>query len=301
MRELLALLRLLFRVLKAALQEWWDDDAPRLAAAVAFYTVFSLAPLVIIAIAIASAIFGQAAVQGEVLAQIASFTGTQAASVIQAILANASTSHSGPFATAISILILLSAATAIFVELQHALNRVWAVRTAGTFRQAVIKRVISFFIVLGVSLLLVAALLVEAAVRLAAAYLGTAIPFVVQLFFFLDIVLPFIVITVLFAMFYKMLPDVTIGWWDVAAGSVITALLFVLGNYLLGFYLRRGTLTSTYGAAGSFVVFMLWIYYSVQIFLFGAEITHVYASQAGKATSATGARAGRPEGRKTRM
>ncbi len=279
MHGLVALVRLLSAVLRAAFYDWWEDDAPRLAAAVAFYTVISLAPLVIIAIAIASAIFGQAAVQGEVLAQIASFTGKQAASVIQAILANARTSHSGPFAAAVSIIILLSAATAVFVELQHALNRVWEVRTPGTLKGAAIQRLISFLIVLGIGLLLVAALFVEAAVRIAMAYLGSAVPVLVHLFFLVNIALPFIVITALFAMFYKVLPDVKIGWTDTAAGSVITALLFVLGNYLLGFYLRRSAITSAYGAAGSLVVFLLWIYYSVQIFLFGAEITHVYATR----------------------
>jgi membrane protein len=281
MRTFIALVRLLSGVLEAAFREWWEDNAPRLAAAVAFYTVISLAPLVIIAIAIASAIFGQAAVQGEVVAKFAAFTGDQAASVIQAILANARTSHSGPFATAVSIIILLSAATAVFVELQHALNRVWEVRAPGTLKGAVIQRLISFLIVLGIGLLLAAALIIEAAARIAVAYLGHTVPGLAQLFFLLDIILPFAVITALFAMFYKVLPDVKIGWTDVAAGSLITALLFVLGNYLLGFYLRRSAVTSAYGAAGSLVVFLLWIYYSVQIFLFGAEITHVYATRRG--------------------
>lgn len=281
MRAFIALVRLLSGVLQTAFRDWWEDNAPRLAAAVAFYTVISLAPLVIIAIAIASAIFGQAAVQGEVLAKFATFTGTQAASVLQAILANARTSQSGPFAAAVSVIILLTAATAVFVELQHALNRVWEVRSSGTLKGAAIQRLISFLIVLGIGLLLVAALIVEAAARIAMAYIGHTVPGLVRLFFLLDIVLPFIVITALFAMFYKVLPDVKIGWTDAAAGALITALLFVLGNYLLGFYLRHGAAGSAYGTAGSLVVFLLWIYYSLQIFLFGAEITHVYATRHG--------------------
>ncbi|MEN6617554.1 MAG: YihY/virulence factor BrkB family protein [Syntrophorhabdus sp.] len=286
-KEFLAPFSLLLRIIKDASIEWWADDSPRLAAAVAFYTVFSLAPMLIIAVAMAGAVFGQAAVKGEVISYVEGFTGREAANVLQGILASARTSQSGLAATA-SVVFLLVGATAVFAELQHALNRVWEVRSSAGFKSVIVTRLLSFIIVLGMGFLLIAALLANAALVLARSYV--TIPIIEPLFFLLNFALPFSVITILFAMFYKILPDVKISWDDVWIGALITAILFVLGNYLLSLYLAHGVLTSAYGAAGSLVAFLLWIYYSTQIFLFGAEITHVWANRLGtKITPARGA------------
>ncbi len=281
MRELLLIFKLLFRTVRDAFAGWWADEAPRLAAAVAFYTVFSLAPLVIIAVAIAGAIFGDAAAQGQIVSHMEELIGRDAAGVIQSIIVNARTSHSGTFAAVASSVILLAGATGVFAELQHALNRVWEVRSPGSIKSVIRTRLLSFSIVLGCGVVLVAALLVNAGITIAAAYLGDMLPILHFFFFLLNVVLPFAVVTTLFAMFYKVLPDVNIDWAAAWVGALITALLFVLGNYLLSFYLRRGMIRSAYGAAGSFVVFLVWIYYSAQIFLFGAEVTHAYTKAAG--------------------
>ncbi len=281
MRDLLLFFRLLFHTVEDALTGWWANEAPRLAAAVAFYTVFSLAPLVIIAVAIAGAVFGAAAAQGQIVSHIEELVGRDAAGVIQSILVSARASHSGWLAAVVSSIVLLVGATGVFTELQHDLNRVWGVRSPGSIKSVIRTRLISFFIVLGCGAVLIAALLVNAGLTIAVAYLGDTIPVIDFFFFLVNVVLPFAVITALFAMFYKVLPDVSIGWAAAWVGALITALLFVLGNYLLSFYLSRGAIRSAYGAAGSFVVFLVWIYYSAQIFFFGAEVTHAYTKAAG--------------------
>jgi len=281
---------------KDALIEWWYDSAIRLAASVTFYTIFSLAPLVIITISIAGAVFGEAAARGQLLSYVEQFTGPEAAGIIQVVIQNAHGSRSGLFYTVIGIAVLLLGATAVFAELQHALNRVWEVESPGGIRNTIVDRLLSFLMVLGVGGLLVVALLVSTGLAVAAAFLEHTVPFLPYVFFLFNIALPFGIVTLLFAMFYKVLPDVRIGWADVWVGALLTAGLFVIGNFLLGFYLSRGSLASVYGAAGSFVVFLLWIYYSVQIFLLGAELTHAYASRLGtKIVPARGAVAIEPK------
>jgi membrane protein len=176
MRELLLIFRVLFRTVKDALAGWWADEAPRLAASVAFYTIFSLAPLVIIAVAIAGAIFGDAAAQGQVVSRMEELIGRDAAGVIQSILVNARTSHSGRFAAIVSTIILLVGATGVFNELQHDLNRVWGVRLPGNIKSVVRTRLLSFSIVLGCGIVLIAALLVNTGLTIAAAYVGDTVP-----------------------------------------------------------------------------------------------------------------------------
>lgn len=290
MRSLFGFFRLLWRIMRDAFVEWWEDDATRLAAAVTFYTIFSLAPLVIIAVSIAGTIFGQKAAEGQLLDYVKEFTSEETAGFIQTIIESAYFSRSGFLYTILGILALLIGATAVFAELQHALNRVWEVRSSGGIRGLLMTRLLSFLVVLGIGGLLIAALIASNALALAASYFGDWIPFLPYVFFLLSVALPFLLMTVLFAMFYKVLPDVHIGWSDVWVGALSTAALFALGNYLLGFYLRHGSISSAYGAAGSFVVFLLWIYYSVQIFLLGAEIAHAYGKHLGtEITPARGA------------
>lgn len=282
--------RLFIQILKEASFKWWSDDAPRLAAAVAFYTMISLAPLVVVAVAMAGFIFGQAAVQGQIVVHTQALIGTQAARVIQNVIQHAQASRSGFFAGAIGVVLLLMGATAVFSEVQHALNTVWEVRSTGGLANALRNRLLSFLMVVGISLLLLAALLANAASAVVAAYVGDGIPALRQLFFLLNTVLPFVLMTALIAMFYRVLPDVKITWQDVWVGALITSVLFMGGKYLLGAYFSRATLGSAYGTAGSLIVFLLWIYYSAQIFLFGAEITHAFARHLGTAiTPARGA------------
>lgn len=281
MHELLKLLRLLILILRDAIRDWWEDNAPRLAASIAFYTTFSLAPLVVVTIAIAGSIFGQAAVQGELVKNIEVLVGRDAAGVIQGIIKNARMSPSGGIATGVSVFLLLVGATAVFGELQHAINRVWQVRSADSLRRVAISRFLSFLMVLGMGVLLFASVVANAVLAILASYVGDAIPVIGHLLFVVNFLLPFALLTVLFAMFYKVLPDVKISWADVWVGALITSLLFVLGKYALGLYLGRGTVGSAYGAAGSFVVFLFWIYYSSQIFLFGAEVVFAYTRRLG--------------------
>jgi membrane protein len=276
--------RLLLSILKEALFRWWEDNAIKLAAAIAFYTVFSLAPLVIIVIAIAGSVFGTAAVQGDVVASIEDFVGREGAGVIQSIIVNARMSHSSSLAAALSILLLLVAATAVFAEIQQDLNSVWDVRSRRGIRGLAVRRLLSFLMVLGIGLLLLAMVLATTVLSLVGSYFGHIVPGLSRLLFFINFLLPFVALTVLFAMFYKVLPDVKISWLDVWAGATVTSLLFILGRYLLGFYFSsRTTFGSAYGAAGSLVVFLLWVYYSAQIFLFGAEVTYAQARHLGRA------------------
>jgi membrane protein len=278
----LLFLRPLFRILKESLSEWWLDDAPHLAAALAFYTLMSLAPLAIIAVAVTGSIFGKAAAQGQIVEHTQAFIGTHAANMIENIIERTWMAQSGFFAPAISVVILLVSSTAVFAELHQALNKVWEVRPLGSVKSVLSARLVSFLVVLAIGVLFLAALLANAGLALVIAFVKSQAPGLARLLFLANAVLPLMATTVLFAMFFKVLPDVHIAWRDVWKGAIITSLLFILGNYLLGFYLRRSVLASAYGAAGSLFVFLLWVYYSAQIFLLGAEITHVFARHAGR-------------------
>lgn len=275
----------IFGVLKATFQEWQDDKTPRLAAALAYYTVFSLAPLLIIAIAIAGAVFGEEAARGEIVGQIQGLVGQQGAEVIEAAIENAHQpgSNTGRIASLISIVALIFGASGVFAQLQDALNTVWEVETkpGRGIKNFLRKRVLSFSMVLGIGFLLIVSLLISAALSALSTYLSGFIPGADFLWQIFNFVFSFAVITLLFAMMYKLLPDVKITWNDVWIGAIITALLFTIGKWLLGVYLARGSFGSTYGAAGSLVIILAWVYYSAQILFFGAEFTQVYARRYG--------------------
>lgn len=275
--------KIFFQLLKEAFQEWQDDKASRLAAALAYYTVFSLAPLVIIAIAIAGAIFGEEAARGELVGQIESLVGAQGAQVIQTAINNANQPNTSSIASIISIAVLLFGASGVFAQLQDALNTIWGVQVDPNMGVMgfVRKRILSFGAVLGIGFLLLVSLVISAVLSAVSHYLSNFVPGIDFLWQLLDLVVSFAVITFLFALMFKFLPDVKIKWGDVWIGAIITSLLFTLGKYLLGLYLGRGSLGSTYGAAGSLVVLLAWIYYSAQILFFGAELTEVYAKKFG--------------------
>lgn len=268
---------------KQTFQEWQEDKASRLAAALAYYTVFSLAPLLVIAIAIVGLVFGQDAAQGEIVNQLKHLLGLQGAEAVQEMIKNShQESDKGTIATIISIGLLLFGASGLFGQLQDSLNTIWEVApnpnrgVMGFIRD----RFLSFSMVLGIGFLLLVSLILSAVLAAVGSYFGHLFPGLPFLQF-LNFALSFSIITVLFALIYRILPDAKIAWGDVWIGAAMTSLLFSIGKWLIGLYLGNGSVGSTYGAAGSFVVLLLWVNYSAQILFFGAEFTQVYANKYG--------------------
>ncbi|HVU14800.1 MAG TPA: YihY/virulence factor BrkB family protein [Phototrophicaceae bacterium] len=267
-----------FNILKDTFQEWNEDKCPRLAAALAYYTAFSLTPLLIVVISVSGLLFGHDAVEGRVQYQIENVVGVQAASAIQDMLTNFSHPQSSTLATVIGIVTLLLGAAGLFGSLQDALDTIWEVKpkSSGILTQ-VRQRFISFTMVLGICFVLLVSLVFSAAVSALGNVVAVHVPEQETILQIVNIVVSFGVITLLFAAIYKVLPDVEISWKDVWVGAGVTALLFTIGKYALGLYLGQSSVASGYGAAGSFVLLLLWIFYSAQILLFGAEFTQVYA------------------------
>lgn len=274
----------MFALLKETVAEWNKDKASRLAAALAYYTVFSLSPLLIIVIAIAGAVFGEEAARGEIVAQIQGLVGRDGAKFIEAAIENASKPQAGGgFASLISIGVLLFGASGLFAQLQDALNTIWEVQPDPQQGVAsfIRTRFLSFSMVLGIGFLLLVSLVLSAGLSAVVSYISNLLPAIASLLQIANFVLSFIVTTLLFGLIYKFLPDVKITWSDVLVGAAITSLLFSLGRYLLGLYLGNSSFGSTYGAAGSLVVILAWVYYAAQILFFGAEFTQVYARRYG--------------------
>lgn len=271
-----------WRVLKETFQEWQLDKASQLAAALAYYTVFSLAPLLILVIAIAGTVFGTDAARAELTSQVRGLVGPSGADVITSALENASQpgQGQGAIASAISVVVLIFGASGVFAELQNSLNTIWNVEPkpnqgVGYFVQ---KRLLSFSMILVIGFLLLVSLVVSTALSGFGGYLDQ---WLAGLGWVLNFTISIAVITALFAAIFKYLPDAHIAWKDVIVGGFITALLFTVGKYLLGLYLGNSSFSSTYGAAGSLVVLLAWVYYSAQILFFGAEFTQVYARRFG--------------------
>jgi len=260
---------------------WGRDRASILAAGLAYYAIFSLAPLLVIAIAVAGLVFGEAAAQDQIVDMISGSVGPEVAGTIQLIIKNAGQNNSGVWATALSVGLLLLGASGVFNQLKRALNTIWGIRPEpknGVI--ALLKtRALSFSMVLLVGFLLLVSLASRTVMAALDAYLSEWSPQLAQISR-LEFLVSLGMVTLLFAIIFKSLPDASITWRDVLLGAGVTALLFGFGEYLIGFYLSRGV-DSPYGAAGSLVVLLLWIYYSAQILLFGAEFTQVYANKYG--------------------
>lgn len=273
-----------WHLLKTTLLEWNADNAAHLSAALAYYTFFSLAPLLIIATAIAGSIFGQEVARGELVSQIALYIGYDAARLIETILSNTNATTSNVVATIGGVIFLLYGATGVFSELKNSLNLIWdAVPSEGgtTWRAVVINRVFALIMVLGCGFLLLLSLVISTLLRATTdllAVLGPGIGVITQL---ATIIIPFLLTILVFGLIYQFLPDVTVAWRDVWSGAVATALLFSVGRYLISLYLSYSTIDTTYGAAGSLAILLLWIYYSAQIFFLGAEFTQVYTRTKG--------------------
>jgi membrane protein len=279
-----------------AAKSWSDDYAPSMGAAISYYTVFSLAPLLVIVIAIAGAVFGREAVQGQLVAQLSGLIGVRGADLVQSLVAATSDTDKGLIASLISGVVLVIGATSVFAELQNALDRVWHVPASakpnGVF--AVLRsRLLSIGMILGLVFLLMVSLAVSAAVAAFGALTTDLVPGAEILLQALNLAISFGIATLLFAMIYKLMPATPIAWRDVWVGAVTTALLFEIGKFLIGLYIGKSSMTESFAAAGSLVVLIAWVYYAAQIFLFGAEFTKVYAERHGsRAGAAAGAAAG---------
>lgn len=273
-------------VAMATYRGWVADRAPRLGASLAFYTLLSLAPMMIVVVAIAGMAFGQAAAQGRLLWEIQGLVGYQGAVAIQAMLKSAHTPATGLLPTVVGLAALFLGATAVVTELRDALNTIWHVQPRETTYwmsvvEVVKSRALAFATVVGVGFLLMVSLLVNAFVSAMGGYFGQLLPHPEWVLHLADSAASFLIISALFALLYKVLPDVCVEWSDVIIGAAATSLLFTLGKFAIGMYLGRAGVASTYGAAGSLVVLLLWVYYSAQIFFFGAEFTCVYTRRYG--------------------
>ncbi len=267
----------------AALKAWWDDNVPRLGASLAFYTLFAIAPILLVAIGIAGAVFGPDAVRGRLVGEIDGLVGRAGARAVQSLLQGASERKGNIIATIIGGVTFILTSTGAFLELQAAFNTIWRVKPKPglSLKAFLIDRVRSFGLVISMGFLLTVSLAVSAALAAVAGWLERWAPGFPLLLGALDLVLSVAVITALFAILYRFLPDVRLRWRDVTTGAFVTAILFTVGKQLIGLYLGQGSTASSYGAAGSVMVLLLWVYYASQIVLLGAEFTRVYTRREG--------------------
>lgn len=282
----------MFNLLKDTFQEWLEDGANRLAAALAYYTTFSLAPLLVLIIAIAGLVGGREAAQTQTMAQVEDLLGNEGREFVEGMIESASQPETGLAATVIGAVTLLFGALGVFGELQNSLNTIWEVKPRPAkgwmdgVKRFVLRRLLSFTMVLGIGFLLLASLVVSAAVSAFGEYVGSRWPLAdqginAQWLGLINFIVSFLVITFLFAMIFKFLPEIKIAWKDVWLGAAVTSALFSLGKFLIGLYLGRSEVGNTFGAAGSLAILLIWIYYSAQILFFGAEFTQVYANRYG--------------------
>jgi membrane protein len=280
-------LRSVLDLLREVYDEWSDDGVVSHGAAISFYTFFSIAPVLVLAIAFAGLVFGRAAAEGEIVGQIQGAVGPDIAKTVQELIEQASRPASGIAATVISLLTMIFGASGVFGQLQASLNQIWGAPPkarsgrAAVMRDVLRRRVMSFGMVLSIGMLLLVSLVVSAvvggvrdAVEVHAPVFGALLPH-------LNLIVSFAIITTGFALIYKVLPDVRLDWRDVWVGSAVTAILFTLGKGAIALYLAHASRASVYGAAGSLVLLLLWIYYSAQVVLIGAEFTEVYSRHFG--------------------
>jgi membrane protein len=273
-----------YNLIKKSVSAWIDDYAPSMGAAISYYTVFSIAPLLLIVIAVAGFVWGREAVQGQIVEQLSGLIGKDGASGIQALIESANKPVQGLVATAISIVILIIGATTVFAELQSSLDRIWnvpAAKKASGLWATLRARLLSFGFILGLGFLLSVSLVFSAGVAAFGTWADGLFPGWETVLQLLNIVISLGVATVLFAMIYKLMPQAKVSWGDVWVGAGVTAVLFEIGKTLIGLYIGKSGVTSSFAAAGSLVVLLVWVYYSAQIFLLGAEFTWAFAQDHG--------------------
>jgi membrane protein len=269
-----------FRLMFDAVKSWSSDEVPRLGASLAYYTLFALSPILIIAIAIAGSVYGEEAVRGQIVGEIDGLIGRQGAEAVQALLQGAHQDRTGSLAVIIGTITLLVAASGAFLELQHALNKIFRVKTdpkKSGLQRLILSRLRSFGLVVSIGFLLLVSLLISAALTAISTRIqNTEIlgPFLLQAF---NLIVSLAVMTLLFGLIYRLLPDVRLAWRDVWTGAFVTSLFFTIGKFLIGLYLGHSSVASSYGAAGSVVIVLVWVYYSAQVILLGAEFTRVWS------------------------
>jgi membrane protein len=268
-----------WRIFREAGSQWSSHNAPRLGAALAYYTVLSLAPTLLLIVAICGSVFGEDVVRGRVYQEFRNLIGDQGASVVLMLLNAAHKPGNGLLASVLGFVLLLTGASGIFIELRETLNYIWDVPKMGNsgLWNIVRYRFFSFAVVIGAGVMLVVGLALSAFVQAAGAYIAPWIAMPEPVLQLINILVLFLASAVIFALIYRLMPDIRVSWRDVATGSVITAGLFAIGKFLIGLYLRTAAVGSAYGAAGSLVVLLVWVYYSSQVFLYGAEVTRAYS------------------------
>ncbi|SCY80477.1 membrane protein [Nitrosospira sp. Nl5] len=280
----------IWTLVKAAFSSWRDDYAPSMGAALAYYTMFSIAPLLLIVISTAGLVFGEEAVRGEIFGQLQGLMGDQGAKAVQGLLESVSEPKEGIAGTIIGAILLLIGATTVFGELQDAFDRIWRApnkdKNGGLWR-LLRSRLLSFGIILGIGFLLMVSLVFSAAIAALGKWWGPFFSNLEIVATAVNFLVSFALMTTVFAMLYKFMPRVKIDWRDVWAGATVTALLFTVGKILIGIYIGKSAISSGFGAAGSLVVVLVWVYYSAQIFLLGAEFTWVYAHAHGSKKEST--------------
>jgi membrane protein len=271
--------RVVWSLLGETFIEWYEDRAPRLGAALAYYTVFALAPGLILIIALAGLLLGKEAAQGQILSQVQDLAGEAGADAVRAAIESARHAGASLLATGLGVVTLLFGLWGVFGELQDALNTIWGVTSRpGRGVIGIIKaRFWSFTMVVGIGFLLLVSLAASAWLAALGIFFSRLLPLPAAMMETTNALLSFVVVTFMFAVIYKLLPDVKLGWRNVGTGAAVTAVLFTIGKTLIGLYLGRSTVASVYGAAGSLIVILLWVYYSAQIVFFGAEFTKVYS------------------------
>lgn len=270
------------RLLKRAAIGWWNDNAISLGAAISYFTVFSLAPVLLAAISVAGFLFGREAARGAVVGELGGMLGNESATAIETMIASADDFGPGVVATLVGAVTFLILATGVFMELRNALNQIWKVQPSNPGIVGFLRtRLISLALVLGIGFLLLVSLVIDAAVTATGTYLESNLSEGFAVLGFLNNVVGLLIAILLFAMIYKILPAARLAWRDVWIGAIVTGLLFTLGKFLIGFYIGRSGIASSYGAAASIITILLWIYYSCLILLFGAEFTKAYAETYG--------------------
>ena len=266
---------------KETFGDYMEDNALSRGAALAYYTILSLGPILVICIAIAGLVFGQEAAQGAIVGQLKGLMGDQAAEVIQSAIKSAGNKSSGIWATILGVVTLLITATGVFGEMQTSLNAIWKATPPGGLTGMLKARAASLGLVATLGFLLLVSLVVGAALHALGDYLNNFLPEAALLFQVLNVVVSFLIVSVLFAAIYKILPDRQLAWKDVMVGALVTSFLFTVGKTLIGLYIGSSSMASSFGAASALIIILAWIYYSSQIFLLGAEFTKVWASHHG--------------------
>jgi membrane protein len=271
---------------RTAVDGWLADRAPSMGAAIAYYTVFSLAPMLVLVLGIAGLAFGREAAEGALFGQLAGLIGAEGAKAVQAMLKSASGEKAGIIATVVGFVTLTIAATAVFAELQSALNVIWKAEAPrrSSLWALVRARLLSLSIILSIGFLLLVSLVVDAGLTAFSGYLDATLPGLPVILHAIHLVIAFLFTTVFFGMMFKILPDTPVRWRDVWLGAAVTALLFTVGKFLIGLYIGSTNVASAYGTAGALVVVLLWVYYSAQILLFGAEFAKAHGDARMKRT-----------------